>query len=171
MKVLSPTLCRPQLIEIQTSGFENDGKQARPPPRVVRDPHRAPVTGWHLARAGRHPRRKSPKRGSIADLFDELVSVPTLLDHPNLTLDVVLVNVTKTQVFDPNAKRRQGGYRTVHRRLDDIVEADSFPLGRRSRSPRARRPAETFTSRSRRPPAIAATRPNGWRIASGRSGF
>ena len=115
-----------QLIEIQTSAF---GAMASKLDRLLEEyeiliVHPIAVGTW-LERPDTK-RRKSPKRGSIADLFDELVSVPTLLDHPNLTLDVVLVNVTKTQKFDPTAKRRRGGYRTIDRRLDDIVEQVRF---------------------------------------------
>ena len=45
----------------------------------------------YLERPGAKP-RKSPKRGSIYSVFEELVSMPTLLDHPNLSLEVVLVD-------------------------------------------------------------------------------
>ena len=34
-------------------------------------------------------RRKSPKRGRIEDLFDPLVSIPTLISHPALTVEVL----------------------------------------------------------------------------------
>lgn len=70
--------------------------------------------------------RKSPKRGSIYSLFDELVSIPTLLDHPNLELEVVLVRVTKTQKHDPKARRGRGGFRTVDRVLDAVLETHRF---------------------------------------------
>ncbi len=66
--------------------------------------------------------RRSPQRGSIYAVFDELISIPTLLDHPNLVLDVVLVEVTKHQVRDRTARRRRGGWRTVARVLDRVVE-------------------------------------------------
>ena len=45
----------------------------------------APETGEVLSR------RKSPKRGDIYDLFAELVSIPHLLLHPNLTIEAALV--------------------------------------------------------------------------------
>ena len=35
-------------------------------------------------------RRKSPKHDSVFAVFDGLTSIPTLLDHPNLTIDVVM---------------------------------------------------------------------------------
>lgn len=36
-------------------------------------------------------RRRSPKRGTFEDIFDELVHVPTLLTHPNFSLDILLI--------------------------------------------------------------------------------
>ncbi|NNE73771.1 MAG: hypothetical protein HKN26_08920 [Acidimicrobiales bacterium] len=113
------------LIEIQTSSFASMGSKLD---RVL-ESHRvllvhpiAVITV--LERDGK--RRKSPKRGSLLSIFDELVSMPTLLDHPNLTLDVVLVNATKRQEHDAKVRRGRGGWRTVDRRLDDIVETRRF---------------------------------------------
>ncbi len=36
-------------------------------------------------------RRRSPKRGAFADIFDELVHVPGLLTHPNFSLEILLI--------------------------------------------------------------------------------
>jgi hypothetical protein len=66
--------------------------------------------------------RRSPKRGKLVDIFEQLVSVPTLLDHPNLSIDVVLIVEEKVKVEDPNLRRRRGGWRTVDRRLVEIVD-------------------------------------------------
>jgi hypothetical protein len=70
--------------------------------------------------------RRSPKRGSIYSLFDELVSIPTLLDHPNLSLEVVLFDEVRKQVHDPSLRRRRGGYRTVDRQIEEIVDQQRF---------------------------------------------
>lgn len=37
-------------------------------------------------------RRRSPKRGTVQDIFDELVHIPTILTHPNFSLEIVLVH-------------------------------------------------------------------------------
>lgn len=37
-------------------------------------------------------RRRSPKRGTFYDIFDELVAIPTLLAHPNFSLDILLIH-------------------------------------------------------------------------------
>ena len=85
-----------ELVEIQTGGFlpaaSKARRAARPPPR----PHRPPDPG----RAADRPRstrtarcsrtKRSPKKPSAATIFEGLVSFPTLLSHPNLTIEVLL---------------------------------------------------------------------------------
>ncbi len=70
--------------------------------------------------------RRSPRSGSILSLLEELVSIPTLLDHPNLTVDAVLVDVTKVRARDPRARRGRGGYRTIDTRLDRVIGTHHF---------------------------------------------
>jgi len=115
-----------ELIEIQTGSFGALGNKLD---RLLSD-HRMllvhPIAiSTILDRADRSTRR-SPKRGSIYQLLDELVSLPTMLDHPNLELDVVLHSEIKKQVHDPNLRRRRGGYRTVDRHLEKIVDVRRF---------------------------------------------
>ncbi|MCP4959728.1 MAG: hypothetical protein GY925_10720 [Actinomycetia bacterium] len=74
-----------------------------------------------LVKAGRSDRR-SPKKGKPVDIFDELVSIPTLIDHPNLTIDVVMTVEERVKIEDPELRRRRGGWRTVDRRLVDVVD-------------------------------------------------
>jgi hypothetical protein len=52
--------------------------------------------------------------------------VPTLIDHPNLIIEAVLVSVNKTQIEDPNARRGRGGFRTVNRSLREIHSTHRF---------------------------------------------
>jgi hypothetical protein len=66
-------------------------------------------------------RRKSPKRGSVYDLFAELVSVPTLLGNPNLTLTVLLIQEEEVRRFDGNRSWRRKGWAAVERRLVQVV--------------------------------------------------
>ena len=115
-----------QLIEIQTVSFASMGRKLDHllPDYQVLLVHPIAIS-THLDRPGKRP-RKSPKRGSIYSLFEELVSVPTLIDHPNLTIEVVLVSVTKTQIVDPDARRGRGGYRTVNRSLKQIHSTHRF---------------------------------------------
>ena len=67
-------------------------------------------------------RRMSPRHGSVFDVFPALVSIPALLQHPNLTLDVVMT--VEEEVRAPTARRswRRGNWARVDRRLVDVVE-------------------------------------------------
>lgn len=113
-------------IEVQTGGFAAMGTKLD---RLLDDyhvhvVHPIAVASWIERRD--LPTRKSPKRGGLHDVFDELVSVPTLLDHPNLTLEVLLVEVDVVKVADPTMRRRRGGWRTVDRRLRRVVGRHGF---------------------------------------------
>lgn len=114
------------LIEIQTSSFRSMGRKLDALLAAYRMLLVYPVAvETYLERPATKP-RKSPKRGSVYSLFDELVSIPTLLDHPNLMLEVVLVSVAQVQVPSARARRGRGGYRTVERRLRKIMGAHRF---------------------------------------------
>ena len=114
------------LIEIQTGSFAAMGNKLD---RLLAE-HRMllvhpSAVETHLVKPGARPRR-SPKRGSIHGLFEELVSIPTLLDHPNLSIEVALVSVTKIQEADPTMRRGRGGFRTTDRILRDVIERQRF---------------------------------------------
>jgi hypothetical protein len=114
------------LIEIQTGSFAAMGNKLD---HLLAE-HRMllvhPVAvETHLQKPGAKP-RKSPKRGSIYGLFEELVSIPTLLDHPNLSLEIALVSVTKVQEPDSAMRRGRGGFRTTDRVLREVLERHRF---------------------------------------------
>ena len=67
-------------------------------------------------------RRRSPKRGVPADACAELVAFPSLLSHPNFTLEVVLVVEEELRRPDARRGRRRGGYAVAERRLVDVVD-------------------------------------------------
>lgn len=114
------------LIEIQTASFAAMGRKLD---HLLSDysiliVH--PIAAeTFLHKPGARPRR-SPKRNDIFSLFDELVSVPTILDHPNLAIEALLVDVDKIQQEDPDLRRRRGGWRTVDRRLRQIRTRHRF---------------------------------------------
>jgi hypothetical protein len=115
-----------QLIEIQTGAFAAMSTKLD----HLLEEHRILVVhpiavDATLERPGRKPRR-SPKKRDIYAVFDELVSLPTMLDHPHLELDVVLVSVVKVQGHDPRARRGRGGWRTLDRRLDRVHQIHRF---------------------------------------------
>jgi len=114
------------LIEIQTGSFGAMGTKLD----KLLPSHRITVvypipTAVTLIRPGMTDRR-SPKRGALHDVFDELVSLPTMLDHPNFSLEVALVREQRLKVHDPALRRRRGGWRTVDRRLELVEEIVRF---------------------------------------------
>lgn len=83
----------------------------------------APETGEVLSR------RKSPKRGDIYDLFAELVSIPHLLLHPNLTIEAALVVEEEIRCDDGQGSWRRRGVSIVNRLLVEVVETRTFHSG------------------------------------------
>ncbi len=67
-------------------------------------------------------RRRSPRRGIAADVCQELVSFPSLLSHPNFTLEIALVE--EEEIRRPDARKgwRRGGFVIEERRLIDVLE-------------------------------------------------
>ena len=86
-------------------------------------------------------RRKSPKHDSVFAVFDGLTSIPTLLDHPNLTIDVVMTVEEDVRAKDSGSRGRRGRRRygrdwtRIDRRLVEVARthrltgmADLFAL-------------------------------------------
>ncbi len=113
------------LIEIQTGSI---GAMGRKLDRLL-DDHDVrivvPVAAVRWLEQPGKKRRRSPKKAGIWNLFDELVSIPTLLDHPALEIQVVVVEETEVRSdTDLVARGRRG--RAVDRRLDSVVETRIF---------------------------------------------
>ncbi len=75
---------------------------------------------------GRVERRRSPKAGRVEQLFAELVAAPTLLEHPNLELEVVLVEDVECRRFEAGKAWRRRGWVVAGRRLERVIERRSF---------------------------------------------
>ncbi len=71
-------------------------------------------------------RRRSPKRGTYEDLFEELVSFASLITNPNFALDILLIHEEELRFHDPNRAWRRKGWITHERRLLDVVEHRLF---------------------------------------------
>lgn len=118
-----------ELVEIQTGGFSPlgrkldallDGHRMRivfPVPaerRIIRiDP-----SGEILSA------RRSPLRGTALDVFDRLVSFPSLIAHPNLVVEVLLCK--EDHVRAPEAGRSRSGRRRRdpgERRLVEVLDS------------------------------------------------
>lgn len=67
-------------------------------------------------------RRKSPRRGAGIQVFEELVSFPELLDHPNFSLEVLLVREEEVRCPLPPRRGRRRDWRICDRRLLEVVD-------------------------------------------------
>lgn len=120
-----------ELIEIQTRSFASIRRKlcallASHPVRLV---YPIPCEKW-IVRVTPDgdliTRRKSPRRGGLLHLFDELVSFPQLMAHPNLSLEVLLTCEEEIQCDDGQGSWRRKGRSIVDRRLIAVVESVTF---------------------------------------------
>lgn len=121
-----------RLVEIQTSNFgaikgklsallENHQVLVAHPIAMERELVQvAPETGELLGT------RKSPKKGTVYDLFTELVRIPHLLLHPNLTIEAVLVRDQEIRCPDGKGSWRRRGVSIVDRLLIEVVKVQTF---------------------------------------------
>lgn len=71
-------------------------------------------------------RRKSPKRGKILNIFDELIRIPHLLSHPNLTLEVALTQQEEIWRDDGKGSWRRKRWSIADQRLLAVVDQAVF---------------------------------------------
>ena len=77
-------------------------------------------------------RRKSPKRGSLLDIFDELMYFTRVFPHPNLLLEVPLVDVEELRYPGHGRRRwkRKNDHVVQDRILTGIRETHRFATAR-----------------------------------------
>lgn len=71
-------------------------------------------------------RRKSPKKGSVYDLFSELIRIPRLLCHSNLSLETVFIKEEEIRCDDGRGSWRRRGISILDRRLVQILDQRIF---------------------------------------------
>ena len=119
-----------ELVEVQTSGFSALGRKLD----ALLDTHRFRIV-YPAAAERRIVRvdgdgeitsvRRSPRRASVVEVFDKLVAIPTLLTHPHLTIEVLLLredDVRGERLERVGRRRRDAG----QRRLIDVLERVEF---------------------------------------------
>ncbi len=77
-----------------------------------------------LSKDGQTPasRRKSPKRGSIEHVFEELVSFPNLLSNPNFSLEALFIQEEEIRRYVGGRRAwRRRGWVTHERRLIQVL--------------------------------------------------
>jgi len=67
-------------------------------------------------------RRKSPRKGTAAELFAELIRAPQLPNIPGLTIELVMVEETELRTDDGAGSWRRKGVSITDRRLDSVRE-------------------------------------------------
>jgi hypothetical protein len=70
--------------------------------------------------------RKSPKRGDLYSIFDELVKAAGLIASRNVTVEVLLVRTAEIKTRDGSGSWRKRGDRTVDRELVEVLSSRSF---------------------------------------------
>lgn len=71
-------------------------------------------------------RRRSPRHGRVEHLFSELVRLAQLVEHPNLSLEVVYTQEEELRAWRPDGSWRRRGWRTFDRRLLAIEGSQRF---------------------------------------------
>ncbi len=71
-------------------------------------------------------RRKSPRKGSIYHLFDELVYIPELMRKRHFSLEVLLIQEEEVRRDDGRGSRWRRGWSIMDRRLLDVVAEYEF---------------------------------------------
>jgi len=66
--------------------------------------------------------RKSPKHGSIENVFDELVSIPNLVAEKNFSLEVLMIQEEEVRRQGVSRSWRRGGWGTHERRLLAVLD-------------------------------------------------
>jgi hypothetical protein len=120
------------LIEIQTRSFSSIKDKlfaltARHPVRLVYPIARQKwIVKLPHGKQGAQTRRKSPKRGALVHVFEELVSFPTLLADPGFSLDVLLIHEQEVRRYDRRRGWRRRGWVTHERQLLEVVGQRHF---------------------------------------------
>ncbi len=140
-----------ELVEVQTGNFGPLGRKLD----ALLDDHRVRVV--HPVAAERRivrvdedgqvlAARKSPKRSTAVEVFDKLVSFPSLLSHPNLTIEVLLLREDHIRGPEPVRKRRRTRD-PGERRLVDVVDRVVLCTPEDILAALPALPAEAFTTR------------------------
>jgi hypothetical protein len=115
------------VYEVQTGSFSGLARKMRSLadelPVVLIHPIAANTTIIKQPTEGdKASKRLSPKHGRPVHIVSELIYIPTLLNHPNFSVEVVLIEEQEVREFDPKKRRGRGGWRVRERTLLKIVE-------------------------------------------------
>jgi hypothetical protein len=140
-----------ELVEVQTGGFGGLVKKLD----ALLDEHRVRIV-YPVAAERRIVRvdelgevlgtRRSPKRASAVEVFDKLVAFPSLLTHPHLTIEVLLLredHIRRPQPVTTRRRTRDPG----ERRLVEVLDRIAFGTPQDVLAALPALPAEPFSTR------------------------
>jgi hypothetical protein len=120
------------LIEIQTSNFSSQRKKVK----TLTEKHHVrlvfPIAKekWIVRLSGdgvkRLGRRKSPKKGHLFHLFEELVSIPGLIRNENFSLEVLFIQEEEVRCDDSQGSWRRKGWSVADHRLLGVLSRHIF---------------------------------------------
>jgi hypothetical protein len=120
------------LIEIQTANFsaikpkllrllnEHKVRLVYPVPKEKWIVHKSKATGEAFGR------RKSPKKGRLSDLFNELIRIPDLFSKGNLSVEVLMIEAEEIWCDDGRGSWRRKGASIEDRKLVRVFEREIF---------------------------------------------
>ncbi len=71
-------------------------------------------------------RNLSPKHCTFENIFEELIRIPHLISHPNLIIELVLIQAEEIRVNDGQGSWRRGGWSNIDIKLIKILERRVF---------------------------------------------
>lgn len=120
------------LIEIQTTNFSSQRDKLNKLTKKHRVRLVFPVAQekWIVRLAENSVRclgrRKSPKKGHLLHLFEELVSIPKLIKNQNFSLEILLIREEEIRRDDGQGSWRRKGWSIADYRLLEVVSRHVF---------------------------------------------
>ncbi len=120
------------LIEIQTANFSaiKTKLQHLLNKHKVRLVYPIAIQKWIIHKSSSSEdtfgRRRSPKRGCLFDLFDELIRIPSLFYSGNLSIEVLMIEEEETWRNDGKGSWRRKGASREDRKLVRVLETKLF---------------------------------------------
>lgn len=122
-----------ELVEVQTGGFGPLGAKLD----ALLDRHRFRIVhpvaaARRIVRVDEHGEvlsiRRSPKCGTVVEVFEKLTVFPSLLTHPNLTVEVLLLGEDHIRAAGPVIVRRRTRDPGARHRRSHSAPASWLPL-------------------------------------------
>jgi len=117
-----------QLIEIQTSNFAAIKRKLLKllPSYKIRVVYPIPQLKWILKYDENNllkSKRRSPKTGKPLDIFTELIRLPELVNHPNFSLEILMIEIEEIRIDNGKGSWRRKGVSIADRKLVNVIES------------------------------------------------